>query len=102
MKTLLLALSLTCCTSVWANQTVSCQMQSHGNQSQLILTVMGQVAEVSMAGELLEACVLDSSSSYSLLVRCGEGEDATYFGVKGKSGKVYADFGKIADLKNCR
>lgn len=63
---------------------------------------MGQTAEVSMGGELLEACALDSSASYSILVRCGEGEDATFFGVKGRSGKVYADFGKIADLKDCR
>ena len=102
MKTLLLALSLTCCTSVWANQSTTCQMNSGGNQSEVILNVGADVVEVTMAGEVLEACALDSSSSYSLLVRCGEGEDATYFGVKGKNGKVFADFGKIADLKNCR
>ena len=102
MKTLLLALSLSCCTSVWASQTKVCQMHSGGNQSEVILRVEAEVVEVSMAGELLEECSLAASSSYNLLIRCGEGEDATYFGVKGKSGKVYADFGKIADLKNCR
>lgn len=102
MKTLLLALSLSCCTYSWASQSTTCQMHSGGNQSEVILSIGSDAVEVSMAGELLEACVLDSSSSYTLLVRCGEGEDATYFGVKGKSGKVYADFGKIADLKNCR
>jgi hypothetical protein len=77
-------------------------MHSRGNQSEIILKVLNQVVEVSMAGEMLESCEIESSSRYSLLVRCGEGEDATYFGIKGRSGKVFADFGTIADLKNCR
>lgn len=102
MKTLLFALSLSCCTLAWANQTTTCQMHSGGNQSEVILKVGTDAVEVSMGGEFLEACVVESSSSYNILVRCGEGEDATFIGVKGRSGKVFADFGKIADLKDCR
>lgn len=101
MKTFLLVVSLTCASVAWAQRT-ECVMSSSGNEERVTLDVAAQGVLVSMAGEDLGVCQQISSSEFTLTVRCGLGEEATYFGVRGRSGRVYADFGKIADLKNCR
>lgn len=101
MKTLLLFMSLTCATAAWAQRT-ECVMSSSGNEEKVVLELAAQGVLVSMAEEDLGVCQQISSSEFTLTVRCGVGEEATYFGVRGRTGRVYADFGKIADLKSCR
>lgn len=101
MKTLLFTLALVVSTAAWAQRT-ECVMSSSGNEERVSLEASSQGVLVTMAGEELGFCQQVSSSEFTLNVRCGVGEEATYFGVRGRTGRVYADFGKIADLKNCR
>lgn len=101
MKTLLAALLMACSTSLWA-QTVTCKMHSRGNEADLKLTTQDQKALVQMGTAEAEVCELEESSNYPLHIRCGTGEDAMYFAVKGSTGKVYASFGTVAQLKACK
>lgn len=101
MKTLLLFVSLTFTSIAWAQRT-ECVMSSSGNEEKVSLEISPQGVLVSMAGEDLGVCQQITSSEFTLTVRCGAGDEATYFGVRGRTGRVYADFGKIADLRNCR
>lgn len=96
-------LALSYSVSVWAvPKAASCEMHSGGNQTLMGMTVNGDHVSIKMGDGDPDRCALESHASYDLHARCGSGEDAVYFGVKRSSGKVYADFGTIAQLKNCR
>lgn len=101
MKMLLTVLLMACSTSLWA-QTVTCKMHSRGNETDLKLTTQDQKALVQMGSAEAEVCELEESSNYPVHIRCGTGDDAMYFAVKGSSGKVYASFGTVAQLKACK
>ncbi len=103
MKIAVLALSLIYSTTLWAvPKGANCQMYSRGNETPIAMEVSDQKVTIKMGDADPDQCVLDADSSYDLHARCGTGDDAVYFGVKRNSGKVYADFGTIAQLKNCR
>jgi len=103
MKTAVLALSLIYSTTLWAiPKAANCQMHSRGNETNMTMNVSGDLVVIKMGDAEPDQCVLESNSIYDLLARCGAGDEAVYFGVKRNSGKVYADFGTIAQLKNCR
>jgi|GEM_PF-3110438 len=103
MKTAVLTLSLLYSVSVWAvPKAATCEMHSGENQTHMGMVVNGAQVNIKMGDGDPDRCALESHSNYDLHARCGSGEDAVYFGVKRSSGKVYADFGTIAQLKNCR
>jgi hypothetical protein len=103
MKTAVLALSLIYSSTLWAiPRAASCQMYSRDNETAITMNVTGDLVVIKMGDAGPDQCVLEPNSSYDLHARCGTGDDAVYFGVKRNSGKVYADFGTIAQLKNCR
>ena len=102
MKTLVLSLVLLS-QAAWAvPKSASCFMQSRGNETTFTMTVETDGVLVQMGDGEPDKCVLEDNSSYTLHARCGTGDDAVFFGVKGSSGKVYASFGTVATLKNCR
>lgn len=103
MKTAVVLLSLSFSLSVWAiPKSANCQMHSRGNETAITMVVTGEQVSIKMGEADADECVLEVNSSYDLHARCGSGDDAVYFGVKRTSGKVYADFGTIAQLKSCR
>ncbi len=103
MKTAVLALSLIYSSALWAiTKAANCQMYSRDNETAITMSVTGDQVVIKMGDAEPDQCVLESNSSYDLHARCGTGDDAVYFGVKRNTGKVYADFGTIAQLKNCR
>lgn len=103
MKTAVLALLLVYSASTWAvPKGANCQMHSRGNETAFSMGVTGEQVVIIMGDAEPDQCVLESNSSYDLHARCGSGDDAVFFGVKRTTGKIYADFGTIAQLKNCR
>jgi hypothetical protein len=103
MKTAVLALSLIYSSSLWAvPKMATCQMYSRDNETAITMNVTGDLVVIKMGDAEPDQCVLESNAGYDLHARCGAGDEAVYFGVKRVSGKVYADFGTIAQLKNCR
>ncbi len=101
MKTLLTVLLMACSTSLLA-ATITCKMHSRGNETDLKLTIQDQRASVQMGLAEADTCELEESSNYPVHIRCGTGDDAMYFAVKGTSGKVYASFRTVAQLKACK
>ncbi|MBY0518104.1 MAG: hypothetical protein K2P81_14440 [Bacteriovoracaceae bacterium] len=86
----------------FAASAITCDMSSNGNTTQVQIIQGINSTSVLLGEEPVEDCVRISSVKYSPLVRCGSTEDAMYFGINGKSGLVYASFGTVAQLKNCR
>ena len=103
MKTAVLAFCLIYSSALWAiPKAATCQMFSRNNETTITMSVTGEQVVIKMGDAEPDQCVLESNTSYDLHARCGVGDDAVYFGVKRVTGKVYADFGTIAQLKNCR
>lgn len=103
MKTSVSLLFLLVSISAWAvPKSAECKMYSRNNEAPLTITITGDVAVVKMGEADPDQCVLANDASYDLHVRCGAEEDATFFGIKRRTGKIYADFGTIAQLKDCR
>ncbi len=102
MKMLTLSSVLMFSFSVLA-QSRSCEMTSGGNTTQikLLSSSAGFVVQLSEEEEP-DRCVQESSSDFDLLVRCGSGEDATFFGVRGTTGRVYVASGTISQLRKCK
>jgi hypothetical protein len=102
MKLFLLSFMLLVSLSAWA-QSRTCEMTSGGNATQLKLLVApsGMLVQVSEEEEP-DQCVVEASNDFDLLVRCGSGEDATFFGLRGSSGRVYGSAGTIAQLRKCK
>jgi hypothetical protein len=101
MKMLLTVLLMACSTSILA-ATVTCKMHSRGNETDMKLSTQDQKASVQMGTSEAEICDLEESTNFPIHVRCGTGDDAMYFAVKGTGGKVYASFGTVALLKACK
>ena len=86
----------------------TCLMHSRGNEAQLVLTVNGGKVSVKVGDAPADECTLAESRSYDLLARCGDGEDdsedATFFGVRRTSGRVYTESPDttVSELRNCR
>jgi hypothetical protein len=103
MKILFVFMFTLCSSLALANVTKTCEMSARGNKTTIIISAVSATkATVQMDTEEADICDLEASSQYDLLARCGDAEDATYFGVKGSSGRVFEASGKIADLKKCR
>ena len=102
MKVLLLSALLFSSFSVFA-QSRGCEMTSGGNSTaiKILATSGGMLVQLS-EDEEPDQCVQETSSDFDLLVRCGSGDDATFFGVRGTSGRVYEKSGTIAQLKKCK
>jgi len=103
MKTSVSLVLLLLSLSAWAApKSATCQMYSRNNEASLVITISGEAASVKMGDADAEQCVLANDASYDLHVRCGGEDEATFFGIKRRTGKIYADFGTIAQLKDCR
>jgi hypothetical protein len=102
MKLFLLSAMLLVSLSALA-QSRTCEMASGGNAAQikLLSAPNGMLVQLSDEQEP-DQCVVEASDDFDLLVRCGSGEDATFFGVRGSSGRVYESAGTIAQLRKCK
>ncbi len=101
MKLLVLSFMLLLSLSALA-QSRSCEMSFGGNSTRIKLVTTSSGALVHLSEEDPDQCVVEASDSFDLLVRCGSGDDATYFGVTGTTGRVFELSGTIAQLKKCR
>lgn len=84
-------------------QSRGCEMTSRGNATQIKLLAApgGMLVQLSEEEEP-DQCIVEASSDFDILVRCGSGDDATFFGIKGSSGRVYESTGTIAQLRKCK
>ena len=101
MKLLIMFMVLTFSFSVYA-QSQSCEMTSGVNKTQIKLISNPQGVLVQLAEEEPDQCVLEISRNFDLLARCGNEDEATYFGIKGSSGRVFEGSTTIAQLKRCK
>ena len=83
-------------------QTRSCEMSSGRNKTQIKLISNASGVLVQLSEEEPDLCELEESSDFELLARCGSEDDATFFGVKGSSGKVFEGSSTIALLRKCK
>jgi hypothetical protein len=102
MKLLLISAMLLVSLSALA-QSRTCEMSSGGNATKIKLLAAPNGMLVQLSDEQdPDPCVVEASHDFDLLVRCGSGEDATFFGVRGSSGRVYESAATIAQLRKCK
>ncbi len=103
MKTHILWLTLLCSQLVWAvPKGATCVMHSRGNEAQIVLEVTGDKVTVKVGEATADECQLAEDRNYDLLARCDDDEEATFFGVRRNSGRVFSGSDTVAELKNCR